>query len=67
MTGLSSDIPPELTQTSTYANINKTANTDPEDALKEIEQLAGDERRDIRYLDRCLAFGTKEILQARGA
>lgn len=39
----------------TYANINKTANTDPEDAIKEIEQLAGDERRDIRYLD--LVFG----------
>lgn len=55
MTGLSSDIPPELIQTRTYANINKTAYTDPEDAIKEIEQLAGDERRDVRYLD--LVFG----------
>lgn len=55
MTGLSSDIPPELTQTSTYANINKTGYADPEDAIREIEQLAGDERRDIRYLD--LVFG----------
>ena len=55
MTGLSSDVPPELTQIGTYANINKTANTDPEDAIKQIEQLTGDERRDVRYLD--LVFG----------
>ena len=51
MTALSSDIPQELTHSATYSSIKKTTNTNLEDAIKEIEQLVGDERRDVRYLD----------------